>query len=82
MQVVIELPDKIAKDLKHLYKNKKDQERVLREAVRERIKRIKQFRNDPFVKWLMNEKNTFKGPRDASKNHDKYLADGEIATWE
>ncbi|GEM_PF-2351102 len=74
MQISIELPDKLAKELDSLYKEKDKQKNIIQQAIKEKLERIKRVQKDPFIKWLLNDsKKISSGLTDVSVNHDKYL---------
>jgi len=74
MQIAIELPNRLAKELKSLYKEKDEQKNIIQQAIKEKLERLKKIQNDPFIRWLLDDsKKTSSGLTDVSVNHDKYL---------
>lgn len=74
MQITIDIPETLARDLKKIYKQKDQQKKLINEAVKEKIQHIKKTKKDPFIKWLLNPtKDLSSGLTDISVNHDKYL---------
>lgn len=78
MQIAIKLDDKLSRKLKALTNEKNSQEKIIKEALEEKITKITKFENDPFTKWVLNKKTNIKDKNDVSINHDKYLYGDKI----
>lgn len=77
MQTTIDIPKKLADKLRAITKEKDEQDEIIKQALEEKFERIKKFKNDPFTKWILNEKTCFKDKPDVSEKHDKYLYGGK-----
>lgn len=77
MQITVEISDKLGRELKKITKEKNNQKEVIKEAIGEKIERIKKFQNDPFTKWILKKKTGIEDKPDVSVNHDKYLYGGK-----
>ena len=74
MQVTIEIPDNLAKGF-----SRNEQERIIKEALEERLKAKKSVKNEPFFRWALAERaNDGETREDVSANHDQYLYGGKV----
>lgn len=70
MQVTIDIPDNIYRDIKKIDANIESS--VLR-ALEFYAERKKILESDPFIKWLNTPVRDKEGKTDVSENHDKYI---------
>jgi len=72
MQISIEIPDKLAKELKSKY-TKSQQKEILKEIIEKNIKKELKHKKDPFIEWLMKPVKSKNKARNISEKHNKYI---------
>ena len=70
MQITVEIPDKLGEKF-----NKKEREKIVISALKNKIKPKKSLKKESFFKWALSKKksNNIETQSDVSRNHDKYL---------
>ena len=73
MQIAIELPDKLAREFNERFKQA-EREKIIKETIKENIKKKNELRTDSFFKWALWRKDSGKETRnDVAEKHDEYL---------
>ncbi len=70
MQITVKIPDKLGNKF-----NKKEREKIVINALKNKVKPKKSLKEEPFFKWALSPKktNNIETRSDVSRKHDKYL---------